>query len=215
MRQVEVAAPTDATLLITGESGTGKELVARTMHELLAARGAGPFVAVNCAAIPETLLESELFGHEKGAFTGAVERRQGCFELADGGTLFLDEVAEMRAGTQAKLLRVLQEGTVPPARRQDARSHVDVRVIAATNKDPLQALQDGALREDLYYRLNVFDDRAAAAARAERGHSRCSCRRSWRSSTTGTSARSADRRRRRSTSSGAHRGRATSASSAT
>jgi transcriptional regulator with PAS, ATPase and Fis domain len=154
MRQVEVAAPTDATLLITGESGTGKELVARTVHAL-SSRRKGPFVAVNCAAIPETLLESEIFGHEKGAFTGAVERRQGCFELADSGTLFLDEVAEMQPGTQAKFLRVLQEGQF---RRLGAQSetHVNVRIVAATNKDPLKALQDGALREDLYYRLNVL-----------------------------------------------------------
>ena len=154
MRQVEVAAPTDATLLIAGESGTGKELVARTVHAL-SSRRKGPFVAVNCAAIPETLLESEIFGHEKGAFTGAVERRQGCFELADGGTLFLDEVAEMQPGTQAKFLRVLQEGQF---RRLGAQSetHVNVRIVAATNKDPLKALQDGVLREDLYYRLNVL-----------------------------------------------------------
>jgi DNA-binding NtrC family response regulator len=154
MRQVEVAAPTDATLLIAGESGTGKELVARTVHAL-SPRRKGPFVAVNCAAIPETLLESEIFGHEKGSFTGAVERRQGCFELADGGTLFLDEVAEMNPGTQAKFLRVLQEGQF---RRLGAQSetHVNVRIVAATNKDPLKALQNGALREDLYYRLNVL-----------------------------------------------------------
>ena len=154
MRQVEVAAPTDATLFITGESGTGKELVARTVHEL-SPRRRGPFVAVNCAAIPETLLESEIFGHERGSFTGAVERRQGCFELADGGTLFLDEVAEMQPGTQAKFLRVLQEGQF---RRLGAKAEVqvNVRVVAASNKDPQKALQDGALREDLYYRLNVF-----------------------------------------------------------
>jgi DNA-binding NtrC family response regulator len=154
MRQVEVAAPTDATLLITGESGTGKELVARTVHAL-SSRRKGPFVAVNCAAIPETLLESEIFGHEKGAFTGAVERRQGCFELADGGTLFLDEVAEMQPGTQAKFLRVLQEGQFRRLGAQN-ETHVNVRIVAATNKDPLKALQDGALREDLYYRLNVL-----------------------------------------------------------
>jgi transcriptional regulator with PAS, ATPase and Fis domain len=157
MRQVEVAAPTDATLLIAGESGTGKELAARTVHAL-SPRRKGAFVAVNCAAIPETLLESEIFGHEKGSFTGAVERRQGCFELADGGTLFLDEVAEMQPGTQAKFLRVLQEGQF---RRLGAKSEtqVNVRVVAATNKDPQKALQDGALREDLYYRLNVFANR--------------------------------------------------------
>jgi DNA-binding NtrC family response regulator len=154
MRQVEVSAPTDATLFIAGESGTGKELVARTVHEL-SPRRRGPFVAVNCAAIPETLLESEIFGHERGSFTGAVERRQGCFELADGGTLFLDEVAEMQPGTQAKFLRVLQEGQF---RRLGAKAEirVNVRVVAATNKEPAKALQDGALREDLYYRLNVF-----------------------------------------------------------
>jgi len=154
MRQVEVSAPTDATLFISGESGTGKELVARTVHEL-SPRRRGPFVAVNCAAIPETLLESEIFGHERGSFTGAVERRQGCFELADGGTLFLDEVAEMQPGTQAKFLRVLQEGQF---RRLGAKAeiHVNVRVVAATNKEPAKALQDGTLREDLYYRLNVF-----------------------------------------------------------
>ena len=154
MRQVELAAPTDATLFIAGESGTGKELVARTVHEL-SPRRRGPFVAVNCAAIPETLLESEIFGHERGAFTGAAERRQGCFELADGGTLFLDEVAEMQPGIQAKFLRVLQEGQF---RRLGAKAEirVDVRVIAATNKELAKALQDGTLREDLYYRLNVF-----------------------------------------------------------
>ncbi|HYS16301.1 MAG TPA: sigma-54 dependent transcriptional regulator [Candidatus Binatia bacterium] len=154
MRQVEVSAPTDATLFIAGESGTGKELVARTVHEL-SPRRRGPFVAVNCAAIPETLLESEIFGHERGSFTGAVERRQGCFELADGGTLFLDEVAEMQPGTQAKFLRVLQEGQF---RRLGAKAEirVNVRVVAATNKEPMKALQDGTLREDLYYRLNVF-----------------------------------------------------------
>jgi DNA-binding NtrC family response regulator/signal transduction histidine kinase/HAMP domain-containing protein len=154
MRQVEVSAPTDATLFIAGESGTGKELVARTVHEL-SPRRRGPFVAVNCAAIPETLLESEIFGHERGSFTGAVERRQGCFELADGGTLFLDEVAEMQPGTQAKFLRVLQEGQF---RRLGAKAEirVNVRVVAATNKEPVKALQDGTLREDLYYRLNVF-----------------------------------------------------------
>src|SRR2546427_11135269 len=154
MRQVEVAAPTDATLFITGESGTGKELVARTVHEL-SPRRRGPFVAVNCAAIPETLLESEIFGHERGSFTGAVERRQGCFELADGGTLFLDEVAEMQPGTQAKFLRVLQEGQF---RRLGAKAEIrgNVRVVAATNKEPAKALADGTLREDLYYRVNVF-----------------------------------------------------------
>ncbi len=154
MRQLDLAAPTDATLLFVGESGTGKELVARTVHEL-SPRRKGSFVAVNCAAIPETLLESEIFGHERGAFTGALERRQGCFELADGGTLFLDEVAEMRPATQVKFLRVLQEGQF---RRLGGKTElqVDVRVLAATNRDPLEAVREGVLREDLYYRLNVF-----------------------------------------------------------
>ena len=152
-RLIEMAAPTPAPVLISGESGTGKELVARTLHELSPRRN-GPFVAVNCAAIPETLLESEIFGHEKGAFTGAVERRPGCFELADQGTLFLDEIAEMAPGTQAKFLRILQDGTV---RRLGGKNEitVDVRVLAATNKDPVKALRDGSFREDLYYRLNV------------------------------------------------------------
>ena len=151
---VEQAAPTNASVLITGESGTGKELVAQTIHQL-SPRSAFPFVAINCAAIPETLLESEIFGHEKGAFTGAADRRQGCFELADRGTLFLDEIGEMTPTTQVKLLRVLQERKF---RRLGGRNEqsVDVRVIAATNFDPLEAVQKGKLREDLYYRLNVF-----------------------------------------------------------
>jgi DNA-binding NtrC family response regulator len=152
-RLIEVAAPTPASVLISGESGTGKELVARTLHEL-SPRAKGPFVAVNCAAIPETLLESEIFGHEKGAFTGALERRPGCFELAHEGTIFLDEIAEMNPGTQAKFLRILQDGTV---RRLGGKTEikVDVRVLAATNKDPVKAIQEGTFREDLYYRLNV------------------------------------------------------------
>jgi DNA-binding NtrC family response regulator len=148
---IEQAAPTTASVLITGESGTGKELVAQTIHQL-SPRAKMPYVAVNCAAIPETLLESEIFGHEKGAFTGAMERRQGVFELADRGTIFLDE---MTPQTQVKLLRVLQERSF---RRLGGRveTPVDVRVIAATNVDPLQAVREGKLREDLYYRLNVF-----------------------------------------------------------
>jgi DNA-binding NtrC family response regulator len=151
---VEQAAPTGASVLITGESGTGKELVAQTIHQL-SPRATFPFIAINCAAIPETLLESEIFGHEKGAFTGAADRRQGCFELADRGTLFLDEIAEMTPATQVKLLRVLQERKF---RRVGGRTEmsVDVRVIAATNSEPQEAVQKGMLREDLYYRLNVF-----------------------------------------------------------
>jgi DNA-binding NtrC family response regulator len=151
---IEQAAPTAASVLITGESGTGKELVAQTIHQL-SPRVGFPFVAINCAAIPETLLESEIFGHEKGAFTGAADRRQGCFELADRGTLFLDEIGEMTPATQVKLLRVLQERTF---RRLGGRTEqsVDVRVLAATNFDPFEAVQKGKLREDLYYRLNVF-----------------------------------------------------------
>src|SRR5438128_5048917 len=157
---VEQAAPTSASVLITGESGTGKELVARTIHQL-SPRASFPFVGINCAAIPETLLESEIFGHEKGAFTGAAERRQGCFELADRGTLFLDEIGEMTPATQVKLLRVLQERTF---RRLGGRAEqsVDVRVIAATNIDPAEAVKSGKLREDLYYRLNVFAFRLPA-----------------------------------------------------
>ena len=153
-RLIELAAPTPAPVLITGESGTGKELVARTLHEL-SARAHGPFVAVNCAAIPETLLESEIFGHEKGAFTGALDRRPGCFELAHEGTIFLDEIAEMAPGTQAKFLRILEDGVV---RRLGAKTEikVDARVIAATNQDPVEAMRAERFREDLFYRLNVM-----------------------------------------------------------
>jgi DNA-binding NtrC family response regulator len=151
---IEQAAPTSASVLVTGESGTGKELVAQTIHHL-SPRTSHPFVALNCAAIPDTLLESELFGHEKGAFTGAIARRAGCFELANRGTLFLDEIAEMTPVTQAKLLRVLQERTFRTlgGSREQA---VDIRVVAATNAEPTEAVRQGKLREDLYYRLNVF-----------------------------------------------------------
>jgi len=153
-RLIDLAAPTATPVLILGESGTGKELAARTIHDR-SPRGTGPFVPVNCAAIPETLLESEIFGHERGAFTGALERRIGCFELANGGTIFLDEIAEMAPGTQAKFLRVLQDGLV---RRVGGKIELklDVRVVAATNKEPQRAIADRSLRDDLYYRLNVF-----------------------------------------------------------
>src|SRR5258705_12035456 len=152
---IEMVAPSTASVLITGASGTGKELVARTVHELSPRRNK-PFVPINCAAIPETLIESEIFGHEKGAFTGAMERRVGCFELAGGGTLLLDEIGEMPAGTQAKLLRVLEERTL---RRLGGKVETpfDVRVLAATNKVPEDAVANGDLRQDLYYRLNVFN----------------------------------------------------------
>ena len=154
-RWVELAGTSTAPVLVYGESGTGKELVAHTIHAL-SNRRTKPFVAINCAAIPETLIESELFGHERGAFTGATERRLGCFELTDGGTLFLDEIGEMDSNTQAKLLRVLQEGSF---RRVGGGKHeiqVDVRVVAATNQIPSEAITNGKLREDLFYRLNVF-----------------------------------------------------------
>jgi len=151
---IQQVAPTSASVLITGESGTGKEMVAHTIHRL-SPRHDGPFVAINCAAMPETLMESELFGHEKGSFTGAAERRAGCFELAQGGTLLLDEIGEMQPALQAKLLRVLEDGKV---RRLGAKTEVqvDVRVLAATNKVPEAAVTKGELRQDLYYRLNVF-----------------------------------------------------------
>jgi len=151
---LQQAGPSKACVLITGESGTGKELVARTIHAL-SPRRQGPFVAINCAALPETLIESELFGHEKGSFTGASERRAGCFEVAQHGTLLLDEIGEMPMQTQAKLLRILEDSKV---RRLGGKTEfeVDVRVVAATNKVPEEAVRGGQLREDLYYRLNVF-----------------------------------------------------------
>lgn len=148
------AAPTNATVLITGESGTGKELIAHAVHKN-SKRANAKFVQVNCAAIPEELIESELFGHEKGSFTGANERKVGKFQLADGGTIFLDEVADMSAKTQAKVLRVLQEGEVERI-GADRIYKVDVRVIAATNKDLLKLIGENEFREDLYFRLNVI-----------------------------------------------------------
>jgi DNA-binding NtrC family response regulator len=151
IRQV---APTNATVLITGESGTGKELVARAIHSS-SRRSTQPFIAVNCAAMPETLIESELFGHEKGAFTGAVERSVGILDQARGGTLLLDEIGDMPLPMQSKLLRLLEDFRY---RRLGGNQEMlaDVRVLAATNREPEQAIRDGHLREDLYYRLNVF-----------------------------------------------------------
>ncbi|NNL84109.1 MAG: sigma-54-dependent Fis family transcriptional regulator, partial [Myxococcales bacterium] len=152
--QIRQAAPTNGWALITGENGTGKELVARQIH-VHSRRANGPFVEVNCAAIPEELIESELFGHEKGAFTGAIAQKRGKFELADGGTIFLDEIADMSLRTQAKILRILQEHKFERVGGTDTIT-VDVRVIAATNKGLEREIQEGNFREDLYYRLNVI-----------------------------------------------------------
>ncbi len=151
---IEAAAPSTASILIVGESGTGKELVARAIHNK-SGRKKGPFVAINCAAFPREILENELFGHEKGAFTGALNEKPGCFELADGGTLFLDEVAEMEPDIQVKLLRALEERTF---RRLGGKKEisVDIRVVAATNKNIQKAIEDGDLRDDLYHRLAVI-----------------------------------------------------------
>ena len=151
---LEMMATCNALAILTGESGTGKEIAARTIHELSPRRN-GPYVAINCAALPETLMESELFGHERGAFTGADSRRVGCFELARGGTLLLDEIGEMRIDLQAKLLRVLEDQHV---RRLGGTAAVplDVRVLAATNRDLSRAMREGKFRQDLFYRLNVF-----------------------------------------------------------
>jgi len=154
LQQVEQVAPTDAPVLLLGETGTGKELVAREIHRL-SSRNQRPLVVVNCAALPAALMESELFGHEKGAFTGAVNSQIGRFEVADGSTIFLDEIGELSLDMQVKLLRVLQEGELQ--RLGDSRTyHVDVRVIAATNRDLVKETQCRRFREDLFYRLNVF-----------------------------------------------------------
>jgi two-component system response regulator AtoC len=153
-RQIDRVAPTAVTALITGESGTGKELVAQTIHEA-SRRAGGPFLAVNCGAISPQLIESELFGHERGSFTGAVRQHRGFFERADGGTLFLDEVTEMPVELQVKLLRVLETGSFTPVGADQPRA-TDVRIVAATNRNPTEAVAEGLLREDLYYRLAVF-----------------------------------------------------------
>jgi two-component system response regulator HydG len=151
---VQQVADSSATVLIQGESGTGKELVARAIHDRSSRRN-GPFIAVNCAALPETLLESELFGYEKGAFTGAAGRKEGRFELADGGTLFLDEIADLSPVTQPKILRVLQEGEFERVGGTKT-SRVDVRIVTATNQDLATLVRDRRFREDLFYRLNVI-----------------------------------------------------------
>ncbi|RME64339.1 MAG: sigma-54-dependent Fis family transcriptional regulator, partial [Nitrospirae bacterium] len=158
MKQVLSSLPriaaSEQTVLISGETGTGKELVARAIH-MLSPRKSGPFVAINCGAIPDSLIEAELFGYEKGAFTGAVKRRKGKFELADGGTIFLDEIGDMPVALQVKLLRVLEEGVFYRIGGEEP-VRVDVRVIAATRRDLKQAMEDGLFREDLYWRLNVL-----------------------------------------------------------
>jgi len=153
--RVRRVAATDATVLIRGESGTGKELVARAIHEQ-GARREGPFIAVNCAAIPENLIEAELFGHEKGAFTGALQRKEGLLAAASGGTLFMDEVGELAPGVQARLLRVLQEGEIRPVGSTQSR-RVDVRLLAATHRDLEKMVQERSFRDDLYYRLRVVE----------------------------------------------------------
>ena len=159
-REIDKVAPTKASVLITGESGTGKELIARAIHRL-SPRAEGPFIKVNCAAIPRELIESELFGHERGAFTGAQAKRRGFFELAHGGTLFLDEIGDMEVMAQAKVLRAVQSGDVSRVGSEHVL-HVDVRVLTATNKDLARGVENGSFREDLFFRLNVFPIRSPA-----------------------------------------------------
>jgi transcriptional regulator with PAS, ATPase and Fis domain len=155
LRMVDKVAPTDSSVLVLGESGTGKELIARALHEL-SPRAQKLMIPINCGAIPENLLESELFGHVKGAYTGAAQSRTGRFEMADGGTIFLDEIGEMSMTLQVKLLRVLQERSFEPV-GGSRTVEVDVRIVAATNKDLEQEVEEGRFREDLYYRLNVVE----------------------------------------------------------
>ncbi|MFN2238380.1 MAG: sigma-54-dependent transcriptional regulator [Thermoanaerobaculia bacterium] len=152
--EIEMVANTDANVMIVGESGSGKEVVANTIHSL-SRRRQKPFIAFNCGAISPTLIESEIFGHEKGAFTNAIKRREGYFEMAKGGTVFLDEITEMPLDLQVKLLRVLEEEKFRRVGGND-EIHIDARIIAATNRNPMKAIEEGRLREDLYYRLNVF-----------------------------------------------------------
>jgi DNA-binding NtrC family response regulator len=166
VEQIETMADSAAPVLITGESGTGKELVARSLHER-SSRRAKPFVALNCGAFPDTLLEAELFGHERGAFSGAVRKRDGRFKAADGGTLLLDEIAEISPPAQVKLLRVLQEGTFEPLGTNESL-HIDVRILSSTHRNIRERIADGRFREDLYYRLNVLD-LALPPLRARRG----------------------------------------------
>ena len=169
MFRVQQVAPTDASVMLLGETGTGKELFARAIHNR-SVRSGKPFVKVNCAALPSTLIETELFGHVRGAFTGAVAMRQGRFEIADGGTLFLDEIGDLPADVQAKLLRVLQEGEFERVGSSQSR-RVDVRIVAATHHDLDAAMTEGRFRADLYYRLNVFPIVLPPLRRAHRGHS--------------------------------------------